>query len=107
MGNSIFASISKEAGRKKEAAFLDIHRKYIDIQMIISGKDEMGWSPIQYCTRPKTDYISESDIQFFTDGPLMVLPVTEKMFTIFFPEDAHKPSISSEMLHKIVIKVAL
>ena len=35
--------VTKDPGRKKEDALLETHEKYIDIQLVLTGTDDMGW----------------------------------------------------------------
>ena len=86
---------------------LEVHRKYIDIQLILDGTDEMGWESIQKCVNPADEYNTENDIQFFKDSPSNWLTVKKGMFAIFFPDDAHLPLIGNSMIHKAVAKVAV
>jgi biofilm protein TabA len=51
-------------------------------------------------------YDQESDIQFFADNPDAWIATESGAFVIFFPEDAHMPLISSEQIHKVVVKIA-
>ena len=106
-GDRVYAMAAKDHGRKKEDALLEIHEKYIDIQLILAGTDEMGWKSTPSCKHPVKEYDKESDIQFFADDPDVWLPVERGFFVIFFPEDAHMPMISSGHLHKVVVKVAV
>ena len=106
-GDSLFVILDKSRGRKKEKARLEIHRKYIDIQLILEGTDEMGWESKQNCTTPFDEYNAENDIQFFKDRPSSWVTVKKGMFAIFFPNDAHLPLIGNTMIHKAVVKVAI
>ena len=106
-GDRVYAVVDKNPGRKKEEALLETHEKYIDIQLVLAGTDEMGWKPKSSCKQPSQEYDQETDIQFFTDDPDVWLPVKPGMFAIFFPEDAHMPLISSGQLHKVIAKVAV
>lgn len=106
-GDRVYAMVAKDSGRKKADALLEIHERYIDIQLVLAGTDEMGWKSTPSCKHPTGKYDTESDIQFFTDNPDAWLPVEPGFFVIFFPEDAHMPMISSGQLHKVVVKVAV
>jgi YhcH/YjgK/YiaL family protein len=110
-GEQSFAMVAREPGRRKEDARLEIHRKYIDIQMILSGTDTMGWKSLVSCKTPAGAYDPERDLQFFEDAPDAWIDVAAGRFAIFFPEDAHMPLISfrqarSEQIHKVVVKIA-
>ncbi len=103
----VYAMVAKDPGRKKEDALLEIHEKYIDIQLVLAGIDTMGWKSLSSCQHPTGTYDTESDIQFFSDDPDAWLPIGQGFFVIFFPEDAHMPLISDGKLHKVVVKVAV
>ncbi len=105
-GDRVYAMVSKESGRRREDALLETHERYIDIQLVLAGTDDMGWKPKSLCRQPSGEYDPKDDIQFFADEPDAWLSVRSKAFVIFFPEDAHMPLISSGQLHKIVVKVA-
>ena len=106
-GDRVYATVSKDLGRKKEDAFLETHKKYIDIQLVLAGTDDMGWKPKSSCKQPSGEYDQKTDVQFFADEPDAWLSTESGSFAIFFPEDAHMPLISSELLHKVVVKVAV
>lgn len=106
-GSRVYAIIAKESGRGKEDARLEAHQQYIDIQLILAGKDEMGWKSVTACKQPAGEYDEESDIRFFGDEPDIWFPVESNVFVIFFPEDAHMPMISAGLIHKVVVKVTV
>jgi YhcH/YjgK/YiaL family protein len=93
-------------GLKKEDGLLETHEKYIDIQLIVAGTDDMGWRPKSLCRQPSGEYDPNADLQFFTDTPNTWLSLASGEFVIFFPEDAHMPMISSGRIHKVVVKIA-
>jgi YhcH/YjgK/YiaL family protein len=105
-GERIYAMISKEAGLKKEDSQLEIHRRYTDIQIVLSGTDNMGWKPLKRCLKPVSGFDKDEDTGFFNDDPELFIPVHPGYFVIFFPSDAHMPLIGDGELHKIVVKVA-
>jgi biofilm protein TabA len=106
-GERVYGMIAREQGHKKEDEQLETHEKYIDIQLVLEGTDDMGWKPRSLCKHPSCEYDQTSDIRFFTDKPDAWLSVRSGAFVIFFPEDAHMPLISSEIIHKVVVKVAV
>ena len=103
----LFAIVAKEAGRTKEEAVLEVHRKYIDIQFLLDGTDTMGWKAKSRCTRPTKEYDPTGDEQCFADTPDAWVAVHPGAFVIFFPEDAHAPLVSPGEIHKVVVKVAV
>lgn len=106
-GERLFAIVARDSGRKKDEAQLETHEKYIDIQLVVEGLDEMGWRPKSKCLAPAGSHSAEEDIRFYNDPPLAWQPVAAGMFAVFFPEDAHLPLIGEGMIHKVVVKVAV
>ncbi|HOY10418.1 MAG TPA: YhcH/YjgK/YiaL family protein [Candidatus Omnitrophota bacterium] len=105
-GARVYATVSKGPGRRKEDSLLEAHEKYIDIQLVLAGTDNMGWKPKSLCQQPAGEYDHKSDVRFFKDEPDAWLSTASGAFAIFFPEDAHMPQISAGQLHKVVVKVA-
>ena len=105
-GDRMFCLISKGPGRSRAEAKLEAHRKYIDIQYVIAGTDEMGFRSTAACTLSDVAYNADKDIEFFKDEPESWTQVPAGSFVIFFPEDAHAPLVGSGQIHKAVLKIA-
>ena len=106
-GNRIYAIAVKAVGRKKEVGELEAHKKYIDIQYVLAGTDEVGWRSRSTCSQPRAEYNAEDDYQMFGDEPSAWVTTVPGSFAIFFPNDPHIPMISPDELHKVVVKVAV
>jgi len=104
-GDRCFVVIARGPGRGREAARLEVHRKYIDIQFAIEGTDEIGWKPASRCTEIETPFDAERDAGLFADTPDAWLSLPPQTFVLFFPEDAHAPLGGKGYLHKAVIKI--
>ena len=107
VGDDLFAIVEQASGRARAEAQLECHRKYIDIQLVLEGVDEMGWKPLADCREPVADYSAEKDIQFFFDTPTSWIATPPNAFCIFFPEDAHAPLVSSGNIRKVIFKIAV
>lgn len=105
-GEHLIAIVEAAAGRSRNRAKLECHRKYIDIQLVLEGTDEMGWKPLLDCHKPLADYNAEKDIQFFSDAPASWISTPPWAFCIFFPEDAHAPLVSEGNIRKVILKIA-
>ena len=105
VGEQLFVIVENVAGRTREAAKLEVHRRYIDIHLMLEGVDEMGWKALADCVQPVSDY--QEDIQFFHDAPATWIATPPGAFCVFFPEDAHAPLISSGNIRKAIFKVAM
>lgn len=106
-GEHLFAIAEKGAGRSRSEAKLECHRKYIDIQLVLEGLDEMGWKALHNCHEPLSDFSAEKDIQFFRDTPASWIATPPGAFCIFFPEDAHAPLVSNGDIRKVILKIAV
>ena len=106
-GDRLFVLLQRSAGRGRDGAPLEAHRRYIDIQFTIDGAEEMGWRARAGCERPSGPFDEAKDIVFFADAPSSWFAVPPGHFTIFFPEDAHAPLAGHGPVLKAVVKVAL
>jgi len=106
-GERIFAIVEACAGRTRAEAKLECHRRYIDVQLVLEGVDEMGWKPVIECVNPETDYDAARDIRFFNDAPASWIATPPGSFCLFFPDDAHAPLVSPGKIRKVVVKIAV
>jgi biofilm protein TabA len=107
IGDDLFAIVEHIPGRTREAAKLEAHRRYIDIQLVLAGVDEMGWKQLSDCHDPVDEYSAERDIRFFNDAPDTWIATPPDHFCIFFPEDAHAPLVSEGQVRKVIFKIAV
>jgi YhcH/YjgK/YiaL family protein len=105
-GDDLFVILERRDGRGREAARLEAHRRYIDIQYTIRGEEEIGWTPLAACSAPAGQFDGARDIVFLDDAPRCWLTVPRGTFAIFFPEDAHAPLAGTGAVVKAVVKVA-
>lgn len=106
-GEQLFAIVEACTGRTRAEAKLECHRRYIDIQLVLEGVDEMGWKPLGECVDPVTAYDAARDIRFFNDAPASWIATPPGAYCIFFPDDAHAPLVSAGMIRKVVMKIAI
>lgn len=89
---------------------LEHHRKYADIQYMISGEEIIEHVPLMGL-RVDTPYDLAKDFGLVGDPAVRSSLVLQPgHFGIFFPEDAHKPGcVSREAMavRKVVVKVLL
>jgi YhcH/YjgK/YiaL family protein len=107
-GDNLFATPSEYLTKNKEDANFEAHRKYIDIQYVISGKELIGIAPVSLQDQILEPYDSTRDIEFMTVTRDTEVTATPDRFFIFFPSDAHRPSLKdgeNSRVRKIVVKV--
>lgn len=112
-GEQLFAIVEACRGRTRAEAKLECHRRYIDIQLVLEGIDEMGWKSLADCSAPATEYDAARDIRFFDDAPASWVATPPGAFCVFFPDDAHAPLVgtlkgtSAGTIRKVVVKIAV
>lgn len=107
LDKQLFVIVEVAHGRTRVEAKLECHRKYIDIQLVLEGVDEMGWKPLADCHQPLDEYSEERDIRFFNDTADSWISTPVNTFCIFFPDDAHAPLVSSGKIRKLIFKIAV
>ena len=105
-GDNVFATVSEAPTKNFDITNWESHRKYVDIQCIISGEEKMGIYAVAKAEVTKP-YDINTDLAFYTaSGNFFVAgPGT---FFLFFPLDTHRPNITpggNEVVKKVVIKV--
>ncbi len=106
-GRNLYATISAQPGRPRRDAFLESHRKYIDVHYCMEGEEEIGWRHIEDCEGVRDPYDSEKDFMSYLDPPAAWIKLRPGMFAVFYPEDAHAPLVSGSLIRKAVVKVLL
>lgn len=106
-GNGLRAIVSDNPGKATDAALekFECHNQYIDIQLLVRGKERMGWKFRGNCVAPKGEYSQEKDVLFFGDTPDVWFNLAAGDFTIFFPEDVHAPMVGEGLIKKVVVKI--
>lgn len=104
-GDKLFIAVSDVNGKTPEAARLETHNKYIDIQLPLTAPETMGYLPLGNCVSSPDGYNAEKDITFFTDKPSAYVTVQPGQFAIFFPHDGHAPCIGEGSIRKVVVKI--
>ncbi len=87
----------------------EAHRKYIDIQYIISGEETIFLGDAAAMT-PVNPFDADKDIVFMrTGGRTFKVPVKPGSFMVIWPHEAHQPCVNDSapgsVVHKIIIKV--
>ena len=109
-GDDIYAMVKSYTTDSPENKKLESHRRYVDIQYIVSGLEVIGWLPIEGL-KVMTPYSEEKDVVFYHNSEGMSrLVLTPGMFAVFYPHDAHRPGCFLDkpgQVRKIVVKVKI
>ena len=84
----------------------EAHRKYIDIQCVLSGGETMGVAPVEEMTE-EVEARPDNDIWFYR-GATDTVTLLPGRFAVLFPGDAHAPGVAVDApapVRKVVVKV--
>lgn len=110
-GERVFAIVQRYETIAGGMPRFEYHRKYIDIQCVVSGEEIIGWAPADriYVLEP---YDEDKDIAFGSVPagdwtPLLLLPGRA---AVLFPDDGHAPKLAVAAplpVVKIVVKISV
>lgn len=108
-GENLFIAVSEYRSKDKSDTKYEAHKKYIDIQYVISGVEQMGLASLDKVdiTEP---YNEEKDLLFYDFEGGEYLRADPTNFFIFFPEDVHRPGIKTGKnvpVKKLVVKLLI
>lgn len=107
--SQMFVIVQDYQTKLHDQCMWESHRKYIDVQYVASGMEEMGHANI--ASLKMTKPYSDADDFALYDGTGSVFKVPAGWFTIFFPEDGHMPCAAADnqpvAVRKVVVKVAV
>jgi len=100
----VFAFVQSYDSKSADLCKIEAHKKYIDIQFVLKGKELFGVADLATQTMYE-DRFEEKDVAFYK-GDVDLLTLTDGDFVIVFPEDAHRPQQGDgSHVEKIVVKV--
>jgi YhcH/YjgK/YiaL family protein len=106
--DKLFATFSEYMSKNESTTQFEAHRRYIDIQYVISGKEIINIAPLKSVNNVLVPYDTTKDIEFVTVSKSRDLIATPVNFFIFFPDDAHRPGLKDGVnspVRKVVIKL--
>ena len=101
-GNKFFVAM----GSTKAPDVAEAHRKFLDIQYIVKGKEVMGWADLNAC-EPAGEFNETKDVGMYS-GNFEYITINEGICYVAFPEDAHMPGRHIDVPNdfvKVVVKL--
>lgn len=109
-GENIYYTIQRYTTKPISEGKLEAHRKYIDIQFLLEGREILGCAPLKGLTIAEA-YNPQKDIAFLNTPKDITKVILEPgLFCILFPYDAHLPCrqlAGPTEVRKVVIKIRL
>ncbi|MFA7256252.1 MAG: YhcH/YjgK/YiaL family protein [Kiritimatiellales bacterium] len=107
-GNDLYIGVNCYETKPRADAKLETHRKYIDIQVLLSGMEEIEIFPKNELTVSEP-YNPEKDAEFYRHPEKTHAKITLNpgQFIVFFPHDAHMPCLMTDKIPQLVKKVVV
>lgn len=108
-GERAFLILADDHTAPIEERRLEIHARYLDVQLLLSGEELMGYRPRRASQQPDDDRLATQDLALFNqlEGEQFLI-LRPGDFVIFWPGDAHRPlcAVTSPMpIRKAILKV--
>jgi YhcH/YjgK/YiaL family protein len=109
LGDGVFALEQAYVAKPRDEGRWEAHRVYIDVQVIVTGEELMEVTDVSRL-KVTEDHTPAKDLLFFEaypDGSVLRMRAGE--LAVFYPVDAHKPSLATggtgALVRKTVVKV--
>ena len=106
-GDNLFINNVNSECIPAEKQVLEMHREYIDVHILLTGKETIGWNAIEDLKNITREYQKEGDCALSDDRPTTCVTLQPGEFCITFPEDTHAPIIGEGKIRKLIGKVKL
>ena len=109
-GKDFYVNIQSLQTKPIEEKKWEVHRKYIDIQYVINGKEKMGYGILEDFKEVITPYDDKKDVEFLNGEKFNFVDVEENNFVIFYPNDVNAPMLAcDEMMdiRKVIVKIKI
>lgn len=110
-GDRVFATLSTYGMKRQEDAVFEAHRRYADVQIVLSGEEHCGIVPGATWLKETAPYDPARDIVFFASpASYSKIVLGTGAFAYFGVSDAHMPGIAPGALGRIrkcVVKLLL
>lgn len=106
-GDRLFINNVLTHGRDAKEMPLEAHRQYLDIHILLSGTERIGWRALEDCGIPSKEYNEKEDYMLWEQGATSYVDLKPGQFAIVYPEDTHAPLIGSGDIRKLVVKVLI
>jgi biofilm protein TabA len=109
LGNNVYAIVDEYETEDRNKKFIECHRKFIDVHVVLCGSEKIGVVNTCLCT-VLGRYNKEKDFEKLK-GPLDFITLKKGYFAFFFPHDGHMPGLKagkrSDSIKKMVVKIPI
>ena len=110
-GDKLYAMVQSYTSNAADDGLFEAHKKYIDVQYIISGKEQIFATDVEN-TQIEKEYNPEIDALLSkAKDDYTVIVMSSGDFAVFYPQDAHRPGVAynktPSQINKIVVKIKI
>ncbi len=106
-GDDVYVMNLSISGVAADSQPLEMHRKYIDVHILLGGKEIIGWKPLREIESYTQAYEESGDCALSDDTPRFFVELHPGEYCIVFPEDPHAPAIGDGPIRKLIGKVKI
>jgi len=106
-GDDVFVNNIKVNGVSADTQVLEMHKKYIDVHILLEGKETIGIKALNKIAAFSKEYDPSGDYMLSEEKPDSYVEMTPGDIIICFPEDAHAPAIGEGEIRKAIAKVII
>lgn len=102
-----FFMVQKGETKPMAEGTFEAHRKYVDVQIVLDGSEEIAWADLDDLTE-EGSYDAEKDKAAYTGSEENTMKISAGMCYIAFPHDGHKAirhTKQQQSYTKIVMKL--
>lgn len=99
-GDDLFVILMEYDTKGMEECKMESHKKYIDIQYMMRGEEQIGIALLNG-HHPSIAYNESNDVIFYENEFDTQLTLSQGQFAIFFPHDLHMPCIKTVRVSKV------
>lgn len=107
-GRDIYAQVFDAETKPAEQQRPEAHEKFVDVQFLASGQEKLGFAP-DTGNYEVAKRFAERDLIFYKDVEHEgFIEASPGCFSIFFPEDVHRPACAVKepmTIRKVVVKI--
>lgn len=109
--DGVYVNISTYETKYRREGVFEAHKRYIDIQYMISGSEIISVEPVEvmHSFSCEKAYSEENDVEFYANNLDCVdYVIRDGEYVILMPEDGHMPGICEgqpEKNRKLVVKI--
>lgn len=107
-GDDLFAVVNSYFTEPEEDRLFENHKKYIDLQILLKGREKLLWAPVETLEMTKEEYSKGGDIAFYKGKSQSEVVLSDNVCVVLFENDAHMPNVKyteKESVLKVVFKI--